>query len=73
MYDPEQYEKKKRTGFHLFAEGVSREEGNRYLFGLLKFMASVFGVILVSCIVLRFLILGPVSCASLNSDRKSVV
>ena len=69
MYDPEQYEKKERSGFHLFAEGVSKEEGNRYLFGLLKFMASVFGVILISCAVLRFLILGPVSCASLNSKK----
>ena len=75
MCDPDKFDRKqngsdgKRTGFRLYADGVSREEGNRFLLGYLKLLFSIFGTILVSGAVLRFLILGPVSCSSLNSKE----
>ncbi len=75
MYDPDKFDRKqngsegKRTGFRLYADGVSREEGNRYLLGYLKLLFSIFGAILVSGAVLRFFILGPVSCSRLNSKE----
>ncbi len=75
MYEPDKFDRKqngtegKRTGFRLYADGVSREEGNRFLLGYLKLLFSIFGAILVSGAVLRFFILGPVSCSSLNSKE----